>query len=159
MQPSWNVQTAEQHLRQSCAVMARLIEQHGSCTLPEREFRPFETLASQIISQQLSLKAAATIKQRVRGIVAGFTPAGFLAVTEDELRQAGLSSAKARYIHELARRVDDGRLDLDSLRHAPDEEVIARLTELPGIGRWTAEMFLIFGLLRPDVLSLGDAGL
>ena len=153
------VQDAEQHLRQSCRVMARLIAQHGPCSLADREFRPFQTLANSIISQQLSAKAADTIERRVMTIVPGFTPTGFLSVSTEALRAAGLSSAKARYILELAQRVSDGRLNLKAMQHAPDAAVIAALVELPGIGQWTAEMFLIFGLRRPDVLSLGDAGL
>lgn len=146
-------------MRQSCRVMARLIVEHGPCPLADREFRPFQTLANSIISQQLSAKAADTIERRVQAIVPGFTPAGFLAVPTEALRAAGLSSAKARYILELAQRVSDGRLNLEAMREAPDADVIAALVELPGIGQWTAEMFLIFGLSRPDVLSLGDAGL
>jgi DNA-3-methyladenine glycosylase II len=139
--------------------MARLIAQHGPCSLADREFRPFQTLANSIISQQLSAKAADTIERRVMTIVPGFTPTGFLSVSTEALRAAGLSSAKARYILELAQRVSDGRLNLKAMQHAPDAAVIAALVELPGIGQWTAEMFLIFGLRRPDVLSLGDAGL
>lgn len=156
---SWAVQDAEHHLHQSCRVMARLIAQHGPCPLAHREFLPFQTLANSIISQQLSAKAADTIERRVQAIVPGFTPAGFLAVSPEALRAAGLSSAKARYIVELAQRVSDGRLNLEAMQQATDPEVIAALVELPGIGQWTAEMFLIFGLRRPDVLSLGDAGL
>jgi DNA-3-methyladenine glycosylase II len=156
---SWTVLDAEQRLRQSCRVMAQLIAQHGPCPLADREFRPFQTLANSIISQQLSAKAAATIERRVLAVVPGFTPAGFLAVSSEALRAAGLSSAKARYIIELAQRVSAGRLDLEAMQQAPDAEVITALVELPGIGQWTAEMFLIFGLRRPDVLSLGDAGL
>ena len=155
----WAVHDAERHLRQSCRVMARLIVEHGPCPLADREFRPFQTLANSIISQQLSAKAADTIERRVQAIVPGFTPAGFLAVPTEALRAAGLSSAKARYILELAQRVSDGRLNLEAMQEAPDADVIAALVELPGIGQWTAEMFLIFGLSRPDVLSLGDAGL
>ncbi len=139
--------------------MAQLIAKHGPCSLADREFRPFQTLANSILSQQLSAKAADTIESRVNAIVPGFTPAGFLAVSPEALRAAGLSSAKTRYIIELAQRVSDGRLNLESMPHVPDEDVIAALTELPGIGQWTAEMFLIFGLRRPDVLSIGDAGL
>lgn len=155
----WAVQDAERHLRQSCPVMARLIVEHGSCPLADREFRPFQTLANSIISQQLSAKAADTIERRVQAIVPDFTPAGFLAAPPEALRTAGLSSAKARYILELAQRVTDGRLNLEAMQEAPDADVIAALVDLPGIGQWTAEMFLIFGLSRPDVLSLGDAGL
>ena len=150
---------AEAYLSQSCRVMAGLILTHGPCPLADREFRPFQTLANSIISQQLSAKAADTIERRVQAIVPGFTPAGFLAVPPEVLRTAGLSSAKARYILELAQRVSDGRLNLEAMQEAPDADVIAALVELPGIGQWTAEMFLIFGLSRPDVLSLGDAGL
>jgi len=153
------LQDAQRHLRKSCGVMERLIAQHGPCRLADREFRPFQTLANSIISQQLSAKAADTIERRVHAIVPGFTPAGFLAASPEALRAAGLSSAKARYIVELARRVSDGRLNLEAMQDAPDEDVIAALVELPGIGQWTAEMFLIFGLRRPDVLSVGDAGL
>lgn len=156
---SWAVQDAEHHLHQSCRVMARLIAQHGPCPLADREFLPFQTLANSIISQQLSAKAADTIERRVQAIVPGFMPAGFLAAPPEALRAAGLSSAKVRYIVELAQRVSDGRLNLEAMQQAPDPEVIAALVELPGIGQWTAEMFLIFGLRRPDVLSLGDAGL
>ncbi|MDD3760589.1 MAG: DNA-3-methyladenine glycosylase 2 family protein [Acidithiobacillus sp.] len=139
--------------------MARLIVDHGFCPLADRESRPFQTLANSIISQQLSAKAADTIERRVHAIVPSFTPAGFLAVPPEALRAAGLSSAKARYIVELAHRVSDGRLNLEAMQEAPDADVIATLVDLPGIGQWTAEMFLIFGLHRPDVLSLGDAGL
>lgn len=150
---------AEAYLSQSCQVMARLIVDHGFCPLADRESRPFQTLANSIISQQLSAKAADTIERRVHAIVPSFTPAGFLAVPPEALRAAGLSSAKARYIVELAHRVSDGRLNLEAMQEAPDADVIATLVDLPGIGQWTAEMFLIFGLHRPDVLSLGDAGL
>lgn len=153
------MQDAERHLRQSCRIMARLIAQHGPCPLADREFRPFQTLANSIIGQQLSAKAADTIERRVLAIVPGFTPAGFLAVPPEALRAAGLSAAKARYIGELAQRVSDGRLNLEGMQQTPDADVIAALVELPGIGQWTAEMFLIFGLRRPDILSLGDAGL
>jgi DNA-3-methyladenine glycosylase II len=139
--------------------MARLIVQYGPCLLADRGFSPFQTLVNPIICQQLSAKAADTIGHRVQAIVPGFTPAGFLAVHPEALRAAGLSSAKARYIVELARRVSDGRLNLDAMQHTPDADVITALVELPGIGQWTADMFLIFGLRRPDVLSLGDVGL
>lgn len=153
------MRAAERHLSQSCEVMARLVTVHGPCPIADREFLPFQTLAASIISQQLSAKAADTIERRVLAIVSSFTPAGFLTVPLDALRGAGLSSAKARYILELAQRVNDGWLDFDTLLRQADDDVIAALVELPGIGRWTAEMFLIFGLRRPDVLALGDAGL
>jgi DNA-3-methyladenine glycosylase II len=139
--------------------MARLIEKHGHCSLADRELRPFETLTTSIISQQLSAKAADTIKLRIHALVPDFTPQGFLSAPPDGLRAAGLSSRKVSYIVELARQVGSGKLEFENLRSMPDDEVKAVLVELPGIGKWTAEMFLIFGLRRPDVLSLGDAGL
>lgn len=153
------IREAERYLSQSCEIMAGLVSVHGPCPIADREFLPFQTLATSIISQQLSAKAADTIERRVLAIVSSFNPAGFLAAPPDALRGAGLSSAKVRYIIELAQRVNDGRLDFDALLKQADEDVIAALVDLPGIGRWTAEMFLIFGLRRPDVLALGDAGL
>lgn len=153
------VRTAQEHLSKSDEIMAQLVSRHGPCQLAEREFRPFQTLATSIISQQLSAKAADTIERRVMMLVPTFTPYDFLGTSIDALRSVGLSSAKARYILELAARVVTGKLDFDILLHQPDEDIITALTELSGIGRWTAEMFLIFGLRRPDVLALRDAGL
>ena len=150
---------AEKHLSRSCEVMARLIATHGPCSLADRNFLPFQTLTTSIISQQLSAKAAEAIKIRVLSIASSFTPDGLLVVPIDSLRGAGLSSAKTQYIIEIAKRVNDGRLDFNALLHQSDEEAITTLVELPGIGRWTAEMFLIFGLKRPNILALGDAGL
>lgn len=139
--------------------MAKLIATHGPYHGAEREYQPFQSLVTAIISQQLSFKAAATIKDRVVQMVKDFTPAGFLAVTPEALRGAGLSGAKARYIIELAAHTHDGRMDFDALLKQTDAEAMATLVALPGIGQWTAEMFLMFSLKRPDVLSLGDAAL
>jgi len=151
---------AERHLSKSDRVMAKLVRTHGNCRLGARAFRPFHALTTAIISQQLSTKAAATIAARVALLAPRpFEPTALLAVAPEALRAAGLSNAKARYIHELARRVADGRMSFPHVRKLGDEDAIAALTELPGIGRWTAEMFLIFTLKRPDILSLGDAGL
>ena len=151
---------ALEHLRRSDRVMASLVVKHPPCPIASREYRPFHTLATSIISQQLSSKAADTIERRVGEIVGyPFTPETFLSVRPEKLRAAGLSQAKGRYIQELAERVVSGQLDLAALVGQEDEQAIARLIELPGIGQWTADMFLIFGLKRPDVLSRGDAGL
>jgi len=140
--------------------MKRLIARHGHCPLAEREFQPFHMLANSIISQQLSTKAAATIKQRVGELVGvPFQTEQVLSVSIDKLRGAGLSQAKAHYIRELAARVADGQLIFDELIAIENDAVIEKLVKAPGIGRWTAEMFLIFGLKRLDVLSVGDAGL
>ena len=140
--------------------MKRLIAAHGHCPIAEREFQPFHMLANSIISQQLSTKAAATIKQRV-GVLVGvpFETSKVLSVSTEKLRGAGLSQAKTRYIRELAAYVIDGRLDFDTIISLDDEFVIEKLIVVPGIGRWTAEMFLLFGLKRLDVLAVGDAGL
>jgi DNA-3-methyladenine glycosylase II len=154
------IRNAERHLASVDSIMKRLIAAHGHCPLAEREFQPFHMLANSIISQQLSTKAAATIKQRV-GLLVGvpFEPTRVLSVSTDELRGAGLSQAKTRYIRELASHINDGRLDADALIALDDEAVIEQLVIVPGIGRWTAEMFLLFALKRMDVLALGDAGL
>ena len=154
------IREAERRLAMADPVMKRLIARHGSCPLAESRGEPFHMLASSIISQQLSTKAAATIKQRVGELVgAPFQLQRVLSVSSEQLRGAGLSRAKMRYLRELAARVSDSRLDFDALPSRDDEEVISALVEIPGIGRWTAEMFLIFGLKRMDVLALGDAGL
>lgn len=154
------MQEAERHLSQSDAVMAQLVAVHGACSIAHRAADPFSTLVRSIISQQLSAKAAVTIESRITALVpAPFDPERLLAVPIETLRNAGLSSRKATYIHTLAERLLNGRLDFDVLASCSDEAVITALTELPGIGRWTAEMFLIFGLKRPDVLALGDSGL
>ena len=154
------VREAEEHLSRSDAVMARLVGKHGSCVLGREPSRPFHALAVSIIGQQLSARAARTIVNRVSEIVPMPLAAdAVLSVSPERLRSAGLSGAKAHYILELAARVADGRLNMEQMARQSDEDVVSALTELPGIGRWTAEMFLIFGLRRPDVLSLGDAGL
>jgi len=150
---------AQTQLRKACPVMATLIRHHGACPLADGNPDAFETLATSIIGQQISLHAAEAIGKRVLALIGAFTPEQILAVSSDALRGAGLSAGKARYLSELAQRADDGRLQLAALPQMSDEAVITTLVELPGIGRWTAEMFLLFGLKRADVLSLGDAGL
>jgi DNA-3-methyladenine glycosylase II len=150
---------AERHLAKSCAVMARLTAAYGHCQLADTDQDPFRTLASSIIGQQLSARAACTIRARVEAIVPGFDATTLLATTPDALRPSGLSGAKIRSLRDLAQRVTNGRLNLSALTNASDKEVIAELTAVIGIGRWTAEMFLIFGLQRLNVLALSDAGL
>lgn len=154
------IRKAERHLAKADPIMKRLIAHHGHCPIAEREFQPFHMLANSIISQQLSTKAAATIKVRVGELVGvPFQTRKVLATTTEKLRGAGLSRAKTRYIRELASHVSDGRLDFEEIIALDDEAVIEKLVIVPGIGRWTAEMFLLFGLKRLDVLALGDAGL
>ncbi len=154
------IRKAECHLAKADPIMKGLIAKHGHCPIAERDFEPFHMLANSIISQQLSTRAAATIKQRV-GVLVGvpFQIGKVLSIAPAELRGAGLSGAKTRYIGELAAHVSDGRLDFEEIMFLNDEAAIEKLVIVPGIGRWTAEMFLLFGFKRLDVLAMGDAGL
>ena len=143
-------------------VLGALIRQHGPCGLAANQHTdPFRALVHAIMSQQLSSKAADTIAKRFDALFGDRfpTPAEVLPVPHDRLRSVGLSGAKARFIQDLARQVVDGSLRLDALDAMTDAEVIAALTTVKGIGRWTAEMFLMFRLHRPDVLPLGDLGI
>lgn len=143
--------------------LAPLIKRVGPCRLPEARTRaPFAALVRAILSQQLSGKAADTIHGRVVALVGGMeqlTPGGLLAADQDALRAAGVSRPKIAYLRDLAERVADTRLDLDSLEARPDEEVIEAITAVKGMGRWSAEMFLMFRLNRPDVFPVGDLGI
>ena len=151
---------AEFHLCQSDRVMGKLIRTHGHCTLAKRPFDLFHTLVVSIISQQLSANASDTIERRIADCIPyPFSPEDMVCVPPERLRAAGLSFRKVAYIQGLAKRVNAGSLTYEALAGKENDEVVASLIEIPGIGRWTAEMFLIFGLKRPDVLSLGDAGL
>jgi DNA-3-methyladenine glycosylase II len=143
-------------------VMRALILQHGPCGLADNQHTdPFKALVHAIMSQQLSNKAAATIARRFNELFGGSfpTPRQVLDMPTAQLRSVGLSTMKASFIHDLARRVDEGSLRLDALNTMADEDVVAALTEVKGIGRWTAEMFLMFRLQRPDVLPVGDLGI
>lgn len=145
--------------------MARLINAGGPIPVEEdrRASRPdpYEALARAIVGQQLSTKAAASIWER---LLAGFggsvpRPSEVLAAEPEDLRAAGLSWAKVSYLRDLAERIADGELDLTRLSEQSDDEVVEELTTIKGVGRWTAEMFLIFHLGRPDVLPAGDLGI
>jgi DNA-3-methyladenine glycosylase II len=120
---------------------------------------PFEALVSAVISQQLSTKAADTIRGRVLALIPSLTPEALLAVPVPDLRAAGLSGQKAAYLRDLAEHVGDGRLDLHRLRQLTDDEVVDAIVAVKGFGRWTAQMFLMFSLHRPDVLPTGDLGI
>jgi len=156
-----------EHLRSVDPKLATVIDRVGPCPLAEpldSVYSPaycFEALVRAIVSQQLSTKAAATIFSRVAALGAnGFPSPDALASTPSEsLRAVGLSEAKTRAVHDLAAHVLDGRLPLERLRELDDEAVIEALVAVRGIGRWTAEMFLMFRLHRPDVLSTADLGL
>lgn len=156
---------ADEHLRSVDHVMRALIDEGGPIH-PERDRRgsrpdPYEALARAIVGQQLSTKAARSIWERLVNTLGGTfpQPSGLLSADPEALRGAGLSGAKVNFLRDLAQRIDDGRLDVGGLKDLADEDVIAALTEIKGVGPWTAEMFLIFHLGRPDVLSTGDLGI
>ncbi|MBE1445545.1 DNA-3-methyladenine glycosylase family protein [Paenibacillus sp. OAS669] len=151
----------EPRLRQLClqdARLAVLVRAVGPLNVPKRT-DGFEYLAKSLINQQLSVKAAATICQRVEQQCGGITPDSMLAASEDILRAAGVSRPKIGYIQGLAQLVKQGEIDFAAWDGMSDEEAIEALTKIKGIGRWTAEMFLIFFMGRDNVLSMGDAGL
>ncbi len=155
------IELAIAHLSSVDPVM-RAIAANQVLQAPQVETRLFESLVSAIVSQQLSGKAAETILRRVRETVAAgdeMTPERVLATEHEALRAAGLSNQKARYLRELATAVQSGALDLEAVDALEDEAVIEQLTRVKGIGRWTAEMFLLFTLQRPNVLSVGDLGI
>jgi DNA-3-methyladenine glycosylase II len=148
------------HLRAVDPVLGRLIDAVGPFTL-QRDPSHFYALFSSIVSQQISVRAAATIMSRIEALFPPgehMTAAGVLALGAEPLRAAGLSGMKTRYVLDLSERAADGRLDLDRLATLDDEAVIAELVQVKGIGRWTAEMFLIFALGRLDVLPVDDLG-
>jgi len=156
------VSTAITYLSEKDPVMAQAIERVGPCTLVPNPHL-FETLVDAIVSQQISVKAADAILARLRRAALGeagglITPESLLRLEEDALRAAGLSPQKMRYLRDLTERVSDGRLDLARLEELDDEAVIEELVKVKGIGRWTAEMMLIFSLGRPDVLPVDDLG-
>jgi DNA-3-methyladenine glycosylase II len=144
-------------------VLGALIKRVGACRLGEsRGVDPFLGLIRVICSQQLSVGAANTIFNRVVALAGGaerVTPAALRALDAVALRGAGVSGPKIRYLYDLAERVADGRLDLAILDDHPDEEVIEAITAVTGLGRWSAEMFLIFRLNRPDVWPIDDLGI
>jgi DNA-3-methyladenine glycosylase II len=154
------------HLRRADPVLARLIDDYGGPLPEEPDFRgrpadEYGALVRGITGQQLSVKAAAAIWARFVDHYGGTTPTPeqILADDPDELRvAAGFSHAKVRYLRSLAERIVAGELDLKRLPELPDDEVIRELTAVKGIGEWTAHMFLMFTLHRPDVLPTGDLG-
>jgi len=143
--------------------LGALIKRVGRCKLADARTRePFASLVRAILSQQLSGKAAETIHGRVLVLVGGpesMTPARLLAVDPTALRAAGVSRPKISYLRDLASRVEDGRLDLVALETQSDDAVIAAITAVKGMGRWSAEMFLMFRLNRPDIFPVGDLGI
>jgi len=160
------VAAATEELSRRDPVLARLAAAAGPCRLDApRELTHFGSLCRSITFQQLGGKAASTIFGRFVAAVIGegraavdLTPEGVLACSEEAMRAAGLSAAKTRSIRALAERTASGELPLHDVHGVPDEELIERLSAVPGIGRWTAEMFLMFQLGRLDVWPVGDLG-
>jgi DNA-3-methyladenine glycosylase II len=151
-------QDAKEELMKRDRIMRKLIPQFGDLQLIGRG-EAFNTLAQSIISQQISVKAAETIWGRLLELCPKCTPAQILKVGPEKLAACGLSKRKAEYVLDLAEHFKAKRVHVDKWVDMDDEEVIAELVQIRGIGRWTAEMFLIFNLLRPNILPLDDLGL
>ena len=146
------------HLMKKDRVMKRLIPQFGDACLQTRG-DAFVTLARSIVGQQISVKAAQTVWDRFAILPRAMTPGNVLKLKVDDMRAAGLSVRKVEYLVDLALHFDNGVLHVASWESMGDEEIIAELIAIRGIGRWTAEMFLIFHFMRPNILPLDDVGL
>ena len=147
-----------QHLMKKDRVMKRLIPKFGTARLETRG-DAFVTLARSIVGQQISVKAAQTVWDRFAKLSRRLTPRQVLKLKVDDMREAGLSARKVEYLVDLALHFDNGELHVTNWQAMDDEAIIAELVAIRGIGRWTAEMFLIFHLMRPNVLPLDDVGL
>ena len=146
------------HLRRADPLLSAVIGRIGPCRIAYRQ-PVFDSLARSIVFQQLNGRAAASIYSRLEAARGGpLTPETLLRLRLPRLRSLGVSPQKAAYLRDLARRTLSGAVDFDALPSLPDEGVIERLTAVKGIGVWTAHMFLIFALRRPDVLPTGDYG-
>jgi DNA-3-methyladenine glycosylase II len=155
-------QRARRTLMRRDPVLASVIKKHGSRSpLDTPAVDPFSALVRTITAQQISTKAAATIHGRLVGLMPGgiATPEALLALTDDEMRQAGLSRQKLAYLRDLAEKVKSGALPVHALHELTDEQVIDAIVKVKGLGRWSAEMFLMFRLRRPDVLPVDDLGI
>jgi DNA-3-methyladenine glycosylase II len=156
-------ETARRHLMRRDPVLGSAIKRIGPCLMADRQRKDhLSALVGSIVSQQLSTKAAATIFGRFLALFPGEhipNAAAIAAQSDAALRGVGLSGQKVSYLRDLSARIMDGRLVLDDIEVVPDEDVIERLTAVKGFGRWTAEMFLMFRLHRPDVLPAGDLGI
>jgi DNA-3-methyladenine glycosylase II len=147
------------HLKKSDPVLAAIIERVGPCRM---EFGPpeFHSLAEAIVYQQLNGKAAVTIFKRFAALAGEpVTPEGILKLTDAQLRSVGLSKQKSSYLKDMAGRASRGELDFTRLHEMTDDDVIKHLTQVKGVGVWTAHMFLMFTLRRPNVLPTGDYGI
>ena len=152
------MQKAINHLKKSDPVMAAIIKRIGPCRI---EYGPpeFHSLAEAIVYQQLNGTAALTIFKRFAALAGEpLTPEGILKLTDEQMRSVGLSKQKSSYLRDMAERAASGQLDFSKLHELPDEEVIKHLTQVKGVGVWTAQMFLMFTLKRPNILPTGDFG-
>ena len=149
---------AQRHLARNDAVLKPFIKAIGPCTL-QCDDDHFAILVRSIISQQISTKAARAIGNRLLEKVGRFQPKRILAASDDAMREAGLSQGKRLSLRDLAQKCTDGTVPLKKLAERENAEVVETLIQVRGIGPWTAEMFLIFSLGRPDVLPVGDYGL
>ena len=152
---------AIRHLKQVDPVLGEIIERVGPCTIQYAD-PDFETLTRSIIFQQLNGKAARAIFARFKEAVGNgsrMTPREVLALTSEQMQGIGLSQRKAQYIRDLAEKTEAGLIEFSRLATVSDDEVIQHLTTVKGIGVWTAQMFLLFALRRPDVLATGDLGI
>jgi DNA-3-methyladenine glycosylase II len=158
-----SVLAARRHLIKADPKLGLIIKRVGACGLHSAAPRdPFEALTMSIASQQLSTKAAATIFARFCDLFPPDRkprPERVMTLSDDQIRGVGFSRPKVAFIKDLAAHVLDGRLDLKGLRKHPDEEVMRQLVAVKGIGRWTAEIYLMFRLGRPDILPADDLGL
>lgn len=154
--PYWD--EACRHLARRDRVMKRLIPQFGNACLQSRG-DAFTTLARSIVGQQISVKAAQSVWERFAKLPRRMAPDQVLRLKVDDMRAAGLSARKIEYLVDLSLHFDSGAIDVEAWRGMDDEAIIAELVGIRGIGRWTAEMFLIFHLMRPNVLPLDDVGL
>ena len=146
------------HLMRKDRVLKKLIPQFGDAILESRG-DAFVTLARSIVGQQISVKAAQSVWDRFAKLSRKLSPAGVLKLKVDDMRAAGLSARKVEYLVDLALHFDSGAVHVGDWQQMDDEAIIAELVAIRGIGRWTAEMFLIFHLMRPNVLPLDDVGL
>lgn len=152
------MKAALEHLTASDRAIAALIARTGEFSIDYRE-PEFATLVRSIVFQQLSGKSARPIFERLRMACGGtITPQAILKLHPAKLRKVGLSKQKSSYIRDLARRTSAGELDFSQLDSLSDEQVVETLTKVKGIGEWTAHMFLIFALRRPNILPVGDYG-
>jgi len=146
------------HLAKKDRVLKRIIPQFGDACLQSRG-DAFTTLARSIVGQQISVKAAQTVWDRFAKLPRKMSAGNVLKLKVDDMQAAGLSARKIEYLVDLALHFDSGAIRVDAWREMSDEDIVAELVGIRGIGRWTAEMFLIFHLMRPNILPLDDIGL